>query len=112
MASPERRPFPFRVTPLGDETQRRVSQRFAALPSGLVSCNHWGFRLAGTTTDRDLEELYNHPLDAHDTWVVTPPKCGTHWTMEMVWLLGNDLDYQRAQTPLIPIRWVAGDSRR
>uniref|UniRef100_A0A182ITI5 Sulfotransferase domain-containing protein n=1 Tax=Anopheles atroparvus TaxID=41427 RepID=A0A182ITI5_ANOAO len=31
-----------------------------------------------------------------DVWVITFPKCGTTWTQEMVWLLNNDLDYERA----------------
>ena len=104
MTSPERKPFPFKLTPLSDETQKKVSQRFNGLPNGLVSCNHWGFKLPTTATEQELEDLYNHPLDARDTWVVTPPKCGTNWTLEMVWLLMNDLDYEAAKTPLKPDR--------
>lgn len=28
-----------------------------------------------------------------DVWIISYPKCGTTWTQEMVWLLGNELDY-------------------
>uniref|UniRef100_A0A336LZF5 CSON005747 protein n=1 Tax=Culicoides sonorensis TaxID=179676 RepID=A0A336LZF5_CULSO len=32
-----------------------------------------------------------------DIWVVSFPKSGTTWTMEMTWLLNNDLDYEMAK---------------
>ncbi|XP_039434430.1 luciferin sulfotransferase-like [Culex pipiens pallens] len=32
-----------------------------------------------------------------DVWVVTFPKCGTTWTQEMVWLLNNGLNFERAK---------------
>ena len=105
-SSPEKKPYPFKVVPPSEDVQQRVARRFTAMPSGLVSCNHWGYKLSGTSTEQDLQELYNHPLDARDTWVVTPPKCGTNWTMEMVWLVANDLDYERAKTPLKPDRYL------
>lgn len=31
-----------------------------------------------------------------DVWVVSFPKCGTTWTQEMVWMLNNDLNYEKA----------------
>ncbi|XP_052126965.1 luciferin sulfotransferase-like [Frankliniella occidentalis] len=36
-----------------------------------------------------------------DIWVLSFPKCGTTWTQEMVWLLGNKCDTETARsTPL------------
>lgn len=32
-----------------------------------------------------------------DIWVVSFPKSGTTWTMEMTWLLNNNLDYKMAK---------------
>lgn len=32
-----------------------------------------------------------------DIWVVSFPKAGTTWTMEMTWLLNNDLNYKVAK---------------
>jgi len=105
MASSRRLPYPFKVIPLDDDTQAKIAKDFLGNPNGLVSCNHWGFKLSATVTPEELEDLYNYPLDRRDTWVVTPPKCGTHWAQEMVWLLANDLDYEGAKTPLVPDRW-------
>ena len=102
MSSEERFPFPFKLIPLENDVQKKIAKDFGGNPNGLVSCNHWGFKLSATVTAKELEELYNHPLDPRDVWVVTPPKCGTTWTQEMVWLLAHDLDYEGAKTPLMP----------
>ncbi|XP_058457124.1 luciferin sulfotransferase-like [Malaya genurostris] len=32
-----------------------------------------------------------------DVWVITFPKCGTTWTQEMVWLLNNEMNFERAR---------------
>nr|XP_034840366.1 uncharacterized protein LOC117996417 [Maniola hyperantus] len=42
--------------------------------------------------------IYNFPLSSHDTFVVTYPKSGTTLTQELVWLLCNNLDYEKAQS--------------
>ncbi|XP_069678912.1 luciferin sulfotransferase-like [Periplaneta americana] len=47
---------------------------------------------------RDLE------VRADDVWIVTYPKCGTTWTQEMVWLLMNNLDYEKAGKILLTER--------
>ncbi|XP_043204339.1 sulfotransferase 1C2-like [Amphibalanus amphitrite] len=105
MSSSERIPFPFKIIPLEDEDQKKIAKDFVGNPTGLASCNHWGFKLSATVTEQELEDLYNHPLDPRDVWVVTPPKCGTTWTQEMVWLIANDLDYEGAKTPIMPDRY-------
>ena len=33
-----------------------------------------------------------------DIWIVTPPKCGTTWTQEIVWLMKNDVDTEKAKS--------------
>ncbi|XP_070495916.1 luciferin sulfotransferase-like [Chironomus tepperi] len=44
--------------------------------------------------NQDLERIKNMKIYEDDTWVVTYPKCGTTWTQEMIWMLGNNLDYK------------------
>jgi len=43
--------------------------------------------------DQDLERVKNMEIFEDDTWVVTYPKCGTTWAMEMIWMICNNLDY-------------------
>ncbi|XP_070495891.1 sulfotransferase 1C2-like [Chironomus tepperi] len=44
--------------------------------------------------DNYLEKIKNMEIFEDDVWVITFPKCGTTWTQEMVWMLGNNLDYE------------------
>lgn len=43
--------------------------------------------------NQDLERIKKMEIYEDDIWVVTYPKCGTTWTQEMIWMLGNNLDY-------------------
>uniref|UniRef100_A0A8D8X4L2 Estrogen sulfotransferase n=1 Tax=Cacopsylla melanoneura TaxID=428564 RepID=A0A8D8X4L2_9HEMI len=43
------------------------------------------------------EEIYNMDVHPDDVWVVSYPRTGSTWAQEMVWLLGNDLDFEQAQ---------------
>lgn len=36
-----------------------------------------------------------------DVWLVSYPRTGSHWAQEMVWCIGNDLNYESAKTPLL-----------
>lgn len=51
------------------------------------------------------ERIKNLTVYEDDVWVVSFPKCGTTWTQEMVWLLNNDLDYERAKSENILFRF-------
>lgn len=105
MTDAGRLPFPFKIRPLQVDGYPNYGELFGGFPSGLALCNHWGHKISATVTEKELEDLYNFPLDPRDIWVSTPPKCGTTWAQEMVWLLTNNLDYEAAKTPLMPDRW-------
>ncbi|XP_049841721.1 luciferin sulfotransferase-like [Schistocerca gregaria] len=50
---------------------------------------------------RDARRILDLEVRPDDVWIVTLPKCGTTWSQEMVWLLMNDCDLEKAkQTPL------------
>lgn len=44
-----------------------------------------------------LEPVLNFEVFEDDVWVITFPKCGTTWSQEMVWLLMNNMDFERAK---------------
>ncbi|CAH1390172.1 unnamed protein product [Nezara viridula] len=52
------------------------------------------------------EQIYNMEVRPDDVWVITFPKCGTTWTQEMVWLLGNNFDFDEARKINIDERFV------
>lgn len=46
--------------------------------------------------DQFAERVKKMEIYGDDIWVVTFPKCGTTWTQELVWILNNDLNYEKA----------------
>ena len=44
--------------------------------------------------------LTNFKVRADDVWIVTPPKCGTSWTQELVWNILNGVQVERIPEPL------------
>lgn len=52
------------------------------------------------------ERILNLEVRKDDVWVVTFPKCGTTWTQEMVWLLGNNLDFEKAKEEYLYKRFM------
>ena len=45
------------------------------------------------------DRLYNFEVREDDIWIVSFPKSGTTWTMEMVWMLVNNVDKEKAAEP-------------
>ncbi|KAF0290519.1 Sulfotransferase 1C4 [Amphibalanus amphitrite] len=70
----------------------------------------WDFKVAGTATAADFAAHLNQPLRRGDVWVCSPPKCGSMWTQELVWLLENQLDFDGCRAMLTD-RWRFGESR-
>ena len=42
------------------------------------------------------EKVKTLPVRSDDIWVISFPKNGTTWAQAMVWLIANDLDYEKA----------------
>jgi len=47
--------------------------------------------------EKYYEQIRNMEVRPDDIWVISQQKSGNTWTNEMVWLLGNDLDYEGAK---------------
>ncbi|XP_055709357.1 luciferin sulfotransferase-like [Phlebotomus papatasi] len=43
------------------------------------------------------ERIEKFEVKEDDIWVISQPKCGTTWTQEMVWMINNGLDYEKAR---------------
>ena len=44
----------------------------------------------------DINAIKAMPVYEDDIWIVTPPKCGTTWTQEIVWHMLNGVDAEGA----------------
>ena len=50
-------------------------------------------------TDNWAERIRNFELRKDDIWILSYPKTGTTWTIELVWMLINDLKFETADIP-------------
>ena len=50
-------------------------------------------------TDNWAERIGNLEVREDDIWVLSYPKTGTTWTIELVWMLINDLKLETGQVP-------------
>lgn len=51
-----------------------------------------------------LDRVYNFDVRKDDVYVVTSTKCGTTWAQEMVWLILNDFDFEKAKCIDLTVR--------
>ncbi|XP_047505340.1 luciferin sulfotransferase-like [Pieris napi] len=49
-------------------------------------------------------QYYNFKLRSDDIFIVGLPRSGTTWSQEMIWLLNNNLDYDRAKATVLSER--------
>ncbi|XP_065570702.1 sulfotransferase 1C4-like [Artemia franciscana] len=84
--------------PLPKDLQRRIAEAFP-ISANMMKTEKEGFIISSNYKNY-AKDIYNFPLDSTDIWVVTFPKSGTTWTQEQVWLLANNLDYEKAKTNL------------
>lgn len=55
-----------------------------------------------TTLFRRYEQdLLDFEVKPDDIWIASYPKSGTTWTQEMVWLICNDLDFEKARSTVL-----------
>ncbi|XP_071445164.1 luciferin sulfotransferase-like [Hetaerina americana] len=49
--------------------------------------------------------IRNTEVKEDDVWVVSYPKTGTTWSQEMVWLIANELNFDKAKSVILPERF-------
>ncbi|GLH10758.1 Uncharacterized protein GBIM_15660 [Gryllus bimaculatus] len=63
-------------------------------PQGLFGPTGCVLPLRFTDSAQQIKEF---EVREDDVWIITPPQSGTTWTQEMVWLLVNDLNYDKSK---------------
>ncbi|XP_047021918.1 sulfotransferase 1C4-like isoform X1 [Helicoverpa zea] len=47
---------------------------------------------------QEAANIYNMPIRPTDVFVTSYPRSGTTWTQELVWMVANDLDYEKSSS--------------
>lgn len=61
--------------------------------------DNWNFKPCSITTDyiNYAERIKNFVVRPDDIWVISYPKSGTTWTLEMTWLFMNNFDFEKSK---------------
>lgn len=63
------------------------------------------------------EDIKKFEIRSDDVWLLSYPRTGSTWAQEMIWLLGNNLDYegakniQQVRTPLLELSAIFSEDR-
>ncbi|CAH1154570.1 unnamed protein product, partial [Phaedon cochleariae] len=87
--------FPYEIEPVPNETNQELLEYFTGEKTHFlqVGPKKW---ILPSGYEREAHNYYNFRARPDDVFIVTFPRSGTTWTQELVWLLANDLDYQKA----------------
>ncbi|XP_076444867.1 sulfotransferase 1C4-like [Babylonia areolata] len=70
-----------------------------------VICRYRGYSLPSVLTDTIVNDIPFFEVRPDDVWVVSFPKAGTTWTQEIVYLICNDCDFEKAKATNIEQRF-------
>ncbi|XP_044271320.1 luciferin sulfotransferase [Tribolium madens] len=54
--------------------------------------------------DKIAQQIIDAPVREDDVWLISFPRTGSTWCQEMIWLIGNDLDFETARNTIQQIR--------
>lgn len=63
----------------------------------IIKNEHFTTNVDSETMKNILQEIKYFKVRETDVIVVGYPRCGTTWTQEMVWLIANDLNFEKAK---------------
>ncbi|CAK9809497.1 Luciferin sulfotransferase [Anthophora plagiata] len=89
---------------VNEEDTKKMLEIFKGERTGwvLVGSKKWFFPFRYTEQGKGF---YNFKARPDDIWVLSYPRSGTTWTQELVWLLSNDLDFEKAKKELLAERF-------
>ncbi|KAJ8725834.1 hypothetical protein PYW08_004017 [Mythimna loreyi] len=90
-------PFPYKFEELKPEEDELIKTSFggSALHANFIRLGPKGY-LVHKSYMKNAEIVYNMPLRPTDVFVASYQRSGTTWTQELVWLIANDLNYEKA----------------
>ncbi|XP_004930400.2 sulfotransferase 1C4 isoform X1 [Bombyx mori] len=91
---------PLEINNVDQELANKIMKLFTGEHTGFVRVGPKGYFFPQKYTE-EASKIYNMPLRDSDVFVASYPRSGTTWTQELVWMVANDLDYEKsAAVPL------------
>ncbi|KAJ8722509.1 hypothetical protein PYW07_003689 [Mythimna separata] len=87
-------PFPYKIEEMKPEEDELINTDFG-MPVKYVRLGPKGF-IVFKNYMQDAANIYNMPLRPTDVFVATYQRSGTTLSQELVWLVANDLNYEKA----------------
>ncbi|KAM7350263.1 sulfotransferase 4 [Cochliomyia hominivorax] len=88
--------FPYEINLVDEKTNEELIKYFHGEKDGFVQVGPEKYFFP-IKYKQEAEYYYNFQARPSDIWVVTFPRSGTTWTQELVWLLANNLDFEKAR---------------
>ncbi|XP_052757531.1 sulfotransferase 1C4-like isoform X2 [Galleria mellonella] len=95
---------PFEIKDVPAEEMAEVHKHVTGVKHDCIRIGPTGYFFPNGFKENCLK-IYNMEVRPSDVFVVTFPKSGTTWTQELVWLIGNNLDYETAAKSPLAIRF-------
>ena len=93
--------FPYSIAKLRGVLHTKFVKDFPPHQNGIVQVGREKWIMPEKYSEF-AETIYNFEARPDDVFICTLPRSGTTWTQEMIWLICNDLDYEKAKSiPLI-----------
>ncbi|CAB3228639.1 unnamed protein product [Arctia plantaginis] len=87
--------FPFEIEDVEPETNEKLLEYFKGEFNGFVRVGPKGYFFPQKYR-KEAANIYNMPIRKSDVFVTSYPRSGTTWTQELVWMVANDLDYEKS----------------
>lgn len=89
--------FPFEIKDVEPEQNERLLEYFKGEFNGFVQVGPKRYFFPQKYR-LEAAKIYNMPVRSSDVFVTSYPRSGTTWTQELVWMVANDLDYEKSNS--------------
>ncbi|CAH1645920.1 unnamed protein product [Spodoptera littoralis] len=87
--------FPFEIEDLEAGLAKKLMECFTGEVTGYVRVGPKKYFFPQKYKE-EAAKIYNMPIKRDDVFVTSYPRSGTTWTQELVWMVANDLDYEKS----------------
>lgn len=92
--------FPYAITKVEGDLHHKMLKDFQPIAERVVQVGPEKIILPAKF-EQFADQIYNFEARPDDVWLCGHPRSGTTWVQEMVWLICNNLDCEKASS--IPV---------